>query len=241
MSDVFVVPNLNVAYETFVSVYWNTTACTVLQVVTGNNTVTNNNNNVTMGLPTRIVFEINAKGNKPALSFYSRFHLEDQKMPELKDAVFKLDLKLKEAEIDCGKAGDEEDCKKLKALQEGLDGWKSALAIEKKGLDDKKGIVDWFTSIGEKNMNKAENAFGDALYLEDQAEEQSSSVIPPSLKDDAKSINSLGRGKLEAINRIQFDGGAGQLEMTMSKEKTETWQRNSCWKGCSFESELSVG
>lgn len=239
MSDVFVVPNLNVAYETWVTVDWDKDTCQVRQVETGENA----DGTPIMGLPTRISFDINAQGNKPALSFYSRFQLFDQKIPELEDTVFKLNAKLASAGKVCLQLPDDEDCKRLKAIQDGLDGWNSVLAIETKGLEDKKSIVDWFTSIGKENMSDGTYLFGalDALDTDDQAEQQSSSLVPPSLANDAKSLNSLGRGELEAINRIQFDGGAGQLEMTMSKEKTETWERNTCWKGCAVETELSVG
>ena len=61
MSDVFVVPNLNVAYETWVTVAWDKDNCNVTLVVTGEDSEGS--------LPTKISFDITADGNKPALSF----------------------------------------------------------------------------------------------------------------------------------------------------------------------------
>ena len=75
MSDVFVVPNLNVAYETWIDVNWDKDACQVCLVL---------DKDGAMVLPTRISFSIVPKDNKPALSFYSRYHLLDLKLPELK-------------------------------------------------------------------------------------------------------------------------------------------------------------
>ena len=229
MSDVFVVPNLNVAYETWVTVDWDKDACKVRLVVTGKDSEGKD----IIGLPTKISFDITADGNKPALSFYSRFHLLDLKKPELEDAVFKLKLELD------GKVcpiSDDEDCTKLKAIEEGLEGWNKALDIETTGLAQKMSIVDWFTTIGTRDMYD-----NSQLDYQQQAEEQSSSLISPSLGGGAVKINTLGKDGLDQINRIQFDGGAGQIEMTMSKEKTESYTGNSCWLGCSVESDLSAG
>ena len=85
----------------------------------------------------------------------------------------------------------------------------------------------------------------DPLSLDDHAEKQAASIMPPSLVENDKAV-SLDNGlipdnfDLRTTKRIQFDGGAGQLEMTMSKEKLNEWNSVSCWQGCNLAVETSI-
>ncbi len=61
-SDVFVVPNINVKYRTVAIVEWNQTTCGVRLDDDGE-------------LPEEVIFELEGSGNEPAMSFYTRWHV----------------------------------------------------------------------------------------------------------------------------------------------------------------------
>ena len=63
-SDVFVTPNLNVKYEVVDIIEWNHTKCEPIR------------NEATNEFPSNIAFDVKAPENKPALSFYSRYHIK---------------------------------------------------------------------------------------------------------------------------------------------------------------------
>merc|ERR1712176_305219 len=88
MSDVFVVPNLNVMYEEVSIVEWISDQCKV-KTLEDNKT-----------LPTTTTFNIEAPENKPALAFYSRYHIENIKLPELQKSV--SDIEYNRVECKCG-------------------------------------------------------------------------------------------------------------------------------------------
>ncbi len=213
MSDVFVVPNLNVFYEIVYIVSWNNDGCEPA-LRDGN-------------WPTRVLFDVDAESSQNSLGFYSRFQLLDQKIPEIQstfdDLTFRIG-KMDAGEKVCCCVKEEEDglcptdnngdsqetcsCKpediqkfreKLKVMQDGLDGWKKATAIEKTQRDNKMNIIDWFTTVGGKGMNTESQ-----LELNEQGEEQSSSLLPPNLVDDAVRLNNnFGRRRQQALNAIQ--------------------------------------
>jgi len=63
-SDVFVVPNLNVMFTPVFIVLWDNDTCKPIR------------NDDDEGFPEEIVFDIGADTTKPALSFYSRYHID---------------------------------------------------------------------------------------------------------------------------------------------------------------------
>ena len=68
MSDVFVVPNINVLYDKVTDVAWNAGNCTVTTT-------------------TRYDFNFDSKDSKPSFAFYSRWHIMSVKLPELKASL----------------------------------------------------------------------------------------------------------------------------------------------------------
>ena len=79
MSDVFVVPNLNVMYEEVYIIEWDSEACAVK--------TEENDDTSTPPLPTTTTFNIEDPKNQPALAFFSRYHVNYVKIPELEAAI----------------------------------------------------------------------------------------------------------------------------------------------------------
>ncbi len=218
MSDVFVVPNLNVFYEIVYVVAWKNEGC---------HPDRKNNGEDNEDWPSKVLFDVNAESSQNSLAFYSRFQILDQKIPELEatDETLKLQLnRMENGELvcccveteddgECPKKDDgqsQEDCActpeaikeirdKQVVIQDGLKGWTKATNIEVKKRKDKKNIVDWFTSEGIKDMNK-----DDELELSDQAEGQSSSILPPTLVKGAVRLdNEYNRRRQQALNAVE--------------------------------------
>ena len=183
MSDVFVVPNLNVAYEIVYSVTWSADDCSPIY-----------QDPDLLSWPQNTQFDVNSPENKPALSFFSRFQLKDQKSPEFKSELEQFHLQLIGEKCvggfkDClqrnrDMCDDNLDdlCLDHDAIRTEYDGWLRALELVSELEKDKKSLADWFTNIVEKNML-------DNLDLGDQSKKQSSSILPPYLAYDAKSLN----------------------------------------------------
>lgn len=251
MSDVFVVPNLNMAYEIVYQVHWSNDICSPVRELIGTDKA---GKNVT-DWPSDVIFDVKSEKNKASLSFYSRFQLQDQKIPELNSTLANLDRKLNGKE--CKLSDTDELCTQRRVVKAGLDGWSRAIKVEEEGkgeevdgnVANEKGkvpIENWFTSHGKRDMIDYR-----PLDLDEQAKKQSSSLISPLLSDsdgnsDRKPV-SLDNGliprdsTLSSINRIQFDGGAGQLDMTMSKQKAEEYHSISCWMFCNTQTDVHVG
>ena len=81
MSDIFVVPNLNVAYETVYDVKWSNETCSSIFV----------SDDI---WPNDIKFTIESEDSVPAMSFYSSFQLVHQKIPEIESTLADINLKL---------------------------------------------------------------------------------------------------------------------------------------------------
>lgn len=69
-SDVFVVPNLNVAYDEVIIAEWNNTSC---------KPILENEGTPDEGFPSRIEFDVNSDSTKPAFSYYSRYFIDKGK------------------------------------------------------------------------------------------------------------------------------------------------------------------
>ena len=73
MSDVFVVPNLNVMYQEVTVVEWNKEECSTETEVDGS-------------LPVTTTFDIKSPSSQLALAFFSKDHINNIKLPELNNA-----------------------------------------------------------------------------------------------------------------------------------------------------------
>ena len=71
-SDIFVVPNLNVMYEEVIEAIWDESTCEPI-------------------FEDIVILNIKGPDNKPALSFFSRYHIENFKIPDLEKSINAMD------------------------------------------------------------------------------------------------------------------------------------------------------
>ena len=240
-SDVFVVPNLNVKYESVDLVYWDNSDDKCGPKLGESNT-----------FPTAVIFDLEAPSSEPALTFYSRKHIETIKMLEIEKAIIdmvKTVQKVKTKLVICCPAtpgsceGDDDTAtfrkcndNDLEYEKEGLDVLVAALEAWTKSLSDslivvddaitnENGIVDWFLDedVGQKGMYQDEYNTGEMSITD-----FSVNLAPPSLIDDAKltpdGINLLNvqdseqsKEKIKKTKRIQFSGSSGAYELSLDK------------------------
>lgn len=221
-SDIFVVPNLSIMYTEVDIVSWDRGNCKP--------SLDNDDK-----FPTSFVFDINNEGNKPAFSFYSRYHLELKIIPDLVEGIESKEAEIKlmmeggpicckttpgsclgsqESGKFCGQTDYEAEDEKLNILKLALGGWQRALIKEKVAKDqaitDKNPIADWF----ENN-----NADGD---LEIERLDHSAALAPPQLTTKVQSDH------LSDTMRLQIAGDAGLYEISMTKEGMETVTNQNC-------------
>jgi hypothetical protein len=91
LSDVFVVPNFNVLYNKVTKITWDEVLCSANSRYT-------------------VEFDLKSDTSKPSFAFYSRWHIENVKLPELKAALAVVT-----------------DQTKIASLKQGIEGWESAL------------------------------------------------------------------------------------------------------------------
>jgi hypothetical protein len=91
LSDVFVVPNFNVLYNKVTKITWDEVLCSTNSSYT-------------------VEFDLKSDTSKPSFAFYSRWHIENVKLPELKAALTVVT-----------------DQTQRRSLEEGITGWESAL------------------------------------------------------------------------------------------------------------------
>ena len=225
-SDVFVVPNLNVKYESVDLVYWDNSDDKCGPKLEESNM-----------FPTAVIFDLEAPSSEPALTFYSRKHIETTKIPEIEKAIIGMEMtvqKVKTKLVICCSAtpgsceGDDDtasfrkcDDNDLEYEQEGLYVLVAALGAWKKSLSDslivvddaitnENGIVDWFLDedVGQKGMYQDEYNTGEMSITD-----FSVNLAPPSLIDDAK-LTQDGKNLLSVTDSEQ------------SKEKIKKTKRN---------------
>lgn len=161
-------PNLNVAYEKVFIVEWDGDNCVPVLVeredyYTGN---------VVLEVPTSIIVDFESPENKPAFSFYSRYHLKLVKIPEILNSIQSMEDQIGEAEngekICCqdaygsckGKAP-EDELRECGTKPSGLD---ASMEADVKAIEDEKNILqgaydDWlkvFEKEEESRMNAIE-------------------------------------------------------------------------------------
>ena len=140
----------------------------------------------------------------------------------------------------------------LKAVQKGLAGWIKALEIDEVGSASTESIVNWFTSDAIDPMPLPDNDnFLQGLFNNDSARDrlaisdQSAALAPKTLIDGAIELpedygsNQADQG-LGQTRRIQFSGGSGIYQMTMSKERSTSYTANSCWLGCNVDIDINA-
>ena len=225
MSDVFVVPNLNVMYRNVQVVHWENEKCAVEEI--------------DGALPETTTINLEDVKNQPALAFYSRYHVEYVKLPELEDSVQNLNNTITacnctEKEIMCSFGGKEEMCSKLDQqvsyLNKAIIDWNEYLQPKEDFGDNT--IVNWFDEVGSKIMKDKNDV---------DITDHSSALAPPTLLSGAESVEDTEKKtKLEEIKRIQFSGGGSTFSMTLSKEKIWDKVVLSCWEGCNKEYDNTI-
>lgn len=129
-SDVFVVPNLSIKYIEVYNVKWDDTKCEF-----GLTDYTDSNGEVKVGFPVSVVFDVKNTQDS-ALSFYTRYHLNNVVFPALDKAIGN-----QKNLLDRVKAGQPICCKKTSGscLHEGEDEGKICneddIAFEQSKLD----------------------------------------------------------------------------------------------------------
>ena len=261
MSDVFVVPNLNVFFEDVYEVLWDNDSCKAA-------TITLSEDEDARGdtpFPSQLLFSI--EEGEQALSFYSRYHMTFVKIPELQasfDRQEKLIGRMKANEPICcsvakvnglcppGKS--DKVCAPSDIIEEeadrdvfksGLKGWQEALDIETAELEDKDSIVNWFDTVGSQGMHtRSETSLDEDNPLLESIVE--SGLAPPDLIDGAKQRDSpyaeqteeSAKSKLEAAQRIQIAGGGTLYEMKLKKERED--KSLACAAGCKLSSSTNL-
>lgn len=150
-SDVFVVPNLSIMYEVVYLVYWSNSICSA-EKVDGE-------------FPTTVLFDVGSDGTEPALTFFSREHIDNVKIPDLQSSINASLAILERVEkreiiccsadeesgsclgksppqplIKCGTRDLEEEKAKKNLLEAALEGWNTALKKSKDNFNAAIGL-----------------------------------------------------------------------------------------------------
>jgi hypothetical protein len=184
-------------YETVALVYWSNESCSAKL----------DPEKDPPDFPSLVIFDLEAPSSKPALTFYSRLHIETVTIPGLSKSIYDMKIMLAKVEakekICCtvGKGScetektvricDEDDLaweeEAYQVLQGSLASWKSSLAktIADKAKDvaEGLGIVDWFTDddVGQKGMHQEEHNTGNMAIKDFNV-----NLAPDTLIQDAK-------------------------------------------------------
>jgi hypothetical protein len=231
MSDVFVVPNLNVMYLQVYEINWDDSEneCTAIKSET-------------------TTFDLNADTTKNSMAFYSRYHVNYVKLPELRR---KLEVKERKWKACKNKDHINTFCiskynsvqltkmkKEINVLKDGISGWDQALAIEDatlKELNAKKSILHWFDIAPDQSQ----------LHEELKINDHSSSLASPSLIEKAEELENKAIsekvGKPKESYRLQFSGGGNTVEIQMKSEQVSNHLKNSCWNECNVHKETKIG
>jgi len=224
-----------VAVEEVFEVFWNATECAPQGDLDQDNP-----------FPSQLVFDLNSPPSEQALAFYSRYHLEYVKLPDLKYAQGirqeLLDAMNRGEPVCCSVAKEEGVCPPgkrngvcsegakieeqgdLDALNFGVISWNNNLNLE----PNKDDLNNWMSGFGSEGLH------GDSeLKLNEDDDELLTPIVvsglaPPDLVDGADKLDGLSIGNLatdedtlkEGITnakRLQISGGGTKYEMTMKK------------------------
>jgi hypothetical protein len=168
LSDVMVVPNLNVEYHEVVNIGYDNDNCTVLK-------------------ETEVKFDINDVKNKPAFSFLSIRNIEESQIKKLNESAILLEDEYERDYVIHNKTN-ETFVSQIDALRDGLKGWTQALeAYEETNANAAAGGLvlapqDWFKDWV-SNFDKGED--------EPTIADHWASLIPETLSDKAVPLNGV--------------------------------------------------
>ena len=240
-SDIFVVPNLNVMFEEVFIVEWDFDRCEPLLVERFDDVF----KKTVEEFETSVVFNVRASSSQPALSFYSRYHLKNVKIPELNDAISAMDntiARVEDAEIICcpKKAGsclgvtleDGEEYRQCGSdiptdSGEPLDGAEDLAAAKEKKVTLETARNSWNDAI--KNVDKAK---ADAIqksttitsWFDNSALSEVGYSSDININDEHKSKTAL--APKERIGKsVILDEAGGLINVTDDKEGQEVIRR----------------
>ena len=219
-------------YNELVVVSWNDTGCVADYVET-------------------TTFDVGDVKNKPALTFYTRYHLQVVKIPELEASIASTETSLKRVQNkdkicctstkgvclgetrQCEDKDIKEENEKLKALKTALEGWTSTLEMEGKKSD----ISGWFDNESLNEVMDNKDAFTmdeDQTRKDLDIENHKSALAPEELikgataLEDAKVILGKRESDITKTQRIQFAGDSGLYQMTLNKDAMSSFSEQNC-------------
>lgn len=237
-------PNLFVAYREVDLVYWRNETCSADLNDEGD-------------FPSSFIFNVEAPENEPALSFYSRKHIETVKMVELRSAIAAQTPIVSRVQIfdviccvqsvgsclgasevfrECNVADYEYEQSALDVLILSLASWGDAFSKSDENVQDAidrvRSIVDWFedAEVGQKGMNTEESV---------QITDFIGMLAPNQLIEDAKKIAGAddllglapaedGKDNIRNTKRIQFSGSTGTYELSLDKTRSSEEHSQDC-------------
>jgi len=238
-SDVFVVPNLFVAVEEVYEVFWDEAECEAAGVTDGDGT---------FSFPSQLVFDINSPPSEQSLAFYSRYHVEYVKIPELKyarDKQVELVIAMERKDpvccsvpkvnsvcppdkrnAECDQNAIDEEIGDRDALIDGVQSWEDNVKKEA----DRGQLVNWMSEFGSEGMHGGVLALNEDNNDELMTPVVSAGLIPQDLINAAIPLPNKNLGEdfntdvdaLRNAKRLQISGGGTKYEMTLKKVREGT-------------------
>ena len=206
-SDVFVVPNLSIKYIEVYNVKWDDTNCEF-----GLMNYTDSNGELKVGFPVSVVFDVKNTQDS-ALSFYTRYHLNNVVFPALDKAIGNQKNLLDRVEAgekiccqnkngSCLHEGEEKATKicneddrtfeqsKLDMLEASQTGWNNALKREEEtkenAIKGKQDVSNWFS-----NTKELENVVEQESERKDlEINDHKTYLVPDTLIASSKPLDS---------------------------------------------------
>lgn len=237
------VPNLFVAVQEVFEVFWNTTECAPIGDLAEANP-----------FPSQLIFDVNTPPSEQSLAFYSRYHVEYIKIPEMKYAQQKQQELVDAMNRDdpvccsvpkvnsvcpagkrnavCSDEAKEEEQGDLDAIDDGIESWVNNMNIE----PDTDSLVNWMSGFGSEGLHTD----SELKFVEDNAlltPDVVTGLAPPDLVNSAEKLDvnlgnltsdpeALKRGVRNA-KRLQISGGGTKYEITMKKIREGVLSMNS--------------
>jgi len=242
-SDIFVIPNLNVLYKEVSQVNWSNSTCSP-------------DLDDDDEFLSSFVFDLQ-DGKQEALAFYSRFHIDNVKLPEILDAFNATDIAYRRVQrrdtICCGVSAsgsclgqrglsfrkcnaddlDIEEHKYVTLIGSFID-WTSILSDAdtnvNAAIENKRSVVDWFDVAGKEGMLTKDDKPGQpGMGGNIEIDNFEANLAPLTLIDGAEPLHQdQANEKVAKTNRIQFSGNSGQYTLTLNKEKSVSNSDQDC-------------
>lgn len=213
-------PNLNVIYETVSLVYWDNDSCSAKLDPDPSLT--------TPAFPTTVLFDLESTANEPALTFYSRSHIQTVKIPEIADSIAAMERTVEHVrnkEVICcavpligsceGIDTDNTSLRKCNAedleyengglalLEASLNSWNKTLNDADTSVNDAinnmNSIVDWLTDDNVGRSEMHNDEYNTGNNIGDEMENFNVNLAPDQLIDDAR-ITAEGLELLQVTN-----------------------------------------